>query len=174
MAAFLFVLYVANFVDRANLAYAGLEVSHDLGFGERVFGAVAGVFFVGYLSLQISGALMAERWGARHFIGSIIIALGWTDGPHGIGAGAVAFYMRPGSFLAPLRPPFFPAVLIYLSHWFVYEDVPRQSPTSWRRSQSLSSSVLRSPGCFSEFTGSVSQVGAGYSSWKAYRLCSSG
>ena len=86
----LYVLYVANFVDRANLAFAALEMSHDLGFGERVFGAAAGIFSVGYLSLQIPGALMAERWGARRLIGSIMIALGWTDGPHGIGAGAVA------------------------------------------------------------------------------------
>jgi len=68
---------VANFVDRANLAFAGLEMSHDLGFGERVFGAAAGIFSVGYLSLQIPGALMAERWGARRLIGSIMIA--WVD-----------------------------------------------------------------------------------------------
>jgi len=73
---FLFVLYVTNFVDRANLAYAGLGMSHDLGFSERVFGTGAGIFFVGYLSLQIPGALMAERWGARRLIGAIMMIWG--------------------------------------------------------------------------------------------------
>ena len=65
---FLFVLYVTNYLDRTNVAYAALEMSHDLGFSDRVFGLGAGIFFVGYVALQIPGALLVERWSARRCI----------------------------------------------------------------------------------------------------------
>ena len=118
---FLFILYVANFVDRANLAYAGLGMSHDLGFGERVFGTAAGIFFVGYLSLQIPGALMAERWGARRLIGSIMIVWGGLTLLTGF-VQAPSHLYAARFLLGAAEAAFFPAVLIYLSHWFVYED----------------------------------------------------
>jgi MFS transporter, ACS family, tartrate transporter len=118
---FLFVLYVANFVDRANLAYAGLGMSRDLGFSERMFGTAAGIFFVGYLSLQIPGALMAERWGARRLIGAIIIVWGGLTVLTGFVQTPLHLYAAR-FLLGAAEAAFFPAVLIYLSHWFVYED----------------------------------------------------
>ena len=62
---FLFVLYIANYLDRTNLAYAALGMSRDLGFSDRVIGLGVGVFFVSYVALQIPGALLVERWSAR-------------------------------------------------------------------------------------------------------------
>src|SRR5437868_6247596 len=41
---FLFVLYITNYLDRTNLAYAALEMSRDLHFSDRVFGLGAGIF----------------------------------------------------------------------------------------------------------------------------------
>jgi len=35
---FLFVLYIVNYVDRSNLAYAAVGMSRDLGFSDHVFG----------------------------------------------------------------------------------------------------------------------------------------
>ena len=35
---FLFVLYVANYLDRTSVAYAALRMTRDLGFDDRVFG----------------------------------------------------------------------------------------------------------------------------------------
>ncbi len=52
---FLWLLYVIAFLDRVNVAYAALEMSHDLGFSDRVFGLGAGIFFVGYVLLEIPG-----------------------------------------------------------------------------------------------------------------------
>lgn len=118
---FLFVLYVTNFVDRANLAYAGLGMSHDLGFSERVFGTGAGIFFVGYLSLQIPGALMAERWGARRLIGAIMMIWGGLTVLTGFVQTPLHLYAAR-FLLGAAEAAFFPAVIIYLSRWFVYED----------------------------------------------------
>ena len=40
---FLFVLYIANYLDRTNLAYAALGMSRDLGFSDRVIGLGVGI-----------------------------------------------------------------------------------------------------------------------------------
>ena len=49
---FLFILYITNYLDRTNLAYAALGMSRDLGFSDRVFGLGAGIFFISYLSCR--------------------------------------------------------------------------------------------------------------------------
>jgi hypothetical protein len=35
---FLFTLFVIAFLDRVNVSYAALEMTHDLNFSDRVFG----------------------------------------------------------------------------------------------------------------------------------------
>src|SRR5438034_98185 len=47
----IFLIYVVAFLDRANVAYAKLTMSADLGFSEAVYGFGAGIFFIGYLLL---------------------------------------------------------------------------------------------------------------------------
>src|ERR1700692_4428964 len=71
-----FVIYCIAFLDRANVAYAKLTMSADLGFSEAVYGFGAGVFFVGYLLLEIPGALIVERWSARLWLSRILITWG--------------------------------------------------------------------------------------------------
>src|ERR1700678_1797103 len=65
---FLFVLYFIAYLDRVNVGFAGLEMSRNLGFTDRVFGLGAGIFFAGYFLFEIPGALIVERWSARRWI----------------------------------------------------------------------------------------------------------
>jgi len=58
---FLFVLYVVAFLDRMNVGAAALQMPGDLGFSDRAVGLGAGIFFLGYVLLEIPGALIAER-----------------------------------------------------------------------------------------------------------------
>src|SRR6202158_4926218 len=73
---FLFLLYVIAFLDRMNIGAAALQMPHDLGFSEGVIGLGAGIFFLGYFLLEIPGALIVERWGARRWIARIMISWG--------------------------------------------------------------------------------------------------
>ena len=73
---FLFVLYVANYIDRTNLAYAALGMTRDLGFTDRNIGLGVGIFFVTYVAGQTPGALLVERWSARRMIATSMIAWG--------------------------------------------------------------------------------------------------
>jgi len=118
---FLFLLYIVNYVDRTNLAYAALGMSRDLGFSDHVFGLGAGIFFISYLALQIPGALLVERWSARRMISATMIAWGsltvLTALVHTPSQLYVARFM-----LGAAEAGFFPGVIVYLSHWFIFED----------------------------------------------------
>ena len=49
---FLFILYIANYLDRTSVAYAALGMSRDLGFSDRVFGLGAGISAILQFLLQ--------------------------------------------------------------------------------------------------------------------------
>ena len=70
---FLFLLYIICYIDRANLSFANLRMSVDLGFSDRIYGFGAGLFFIGYLLFEIPGAVIVERWSARKWIARIMI-----------------------------------------------------------------------------------------------------
>src|SRR5437588_2705790 len=116
-----FILYIVNYVDRTNLAYAALGMSRELGFSDHVFSLGAGVFFFSYLALQIPGALLVERWSARRMISATMIAWGSLTV-------LTALVHTPGQLylarfvLGAAEAGFFPGVIVYLSHWFIRED----------------------------------------------------
>lgn len=75
----LFLCYVIAYVDRVNVGFAKLNMQGDLahlGFSESVFGFGMGIFFVGYLLLEIPGTLLVEKWSARKWISRIMISWG--------------------------------------------------------------------------------------------------
>src|SRR6266508_2084609 len=74
---FVFLLYVIAYLDRANVAFAKLSMSADLGFSDAVFGFGAGIFFLGYFLLEIPGALIVERWSARRWMARILVSWGF-------------------------------------------------------------------------------------------------
>ncbi len=75
----LFVCYVIAYIDRTNVSFAKLQMQgdlHGLGFTEAVFGFGMGIFFVGYLLLEIPGSILVERWSARKWICRIMVSWG--------------------------------------------------------------------------------------------------
>ena len=118
---FLFLLYVVAFLDRMNIGAAALEMPRDLGFSERVIGLGAGVFFLGYLLLEIPGALIVERWSARRWIARIMISWGVMTVFMAFITTARQFYVV--RFLVGVAEAgFLPGVIVYLTHWFQYQD----------------------------------------------------
>jgi ACS family tartrate transporter-like MFS transporter len=118
---FLFLLYVIAFLDRTNVGAAALQMPGDLGFNEQVVGLGSGMFFLGYVVLQIPGALIAERSSARRWISRIMVV--W-----GLVTFLMAFIHTERQFyfarflVGAAEAGFFPAVIVYLTHWFRYRD----------------------------------------------------
>jgi MFS transporter, ACS family, tartrate transporter len=127
----LLVSYVIAYVDRVNVGFAKLEMQGDLaplGFSESVFGYGMGIFFVGYLILEIPGTLIVEKWSARKWISRIMIS--W-----GIVAALTAFVKTPLQFyalrflLGLAEAGFYPGVIVFLTHWFPRRD--RTKTLAW-------------------------------------------
>lgn len=118
---FLFLLFVIAFLDRVNVSFAALEMTHDLSFSNGVFGLGSGIFFVGYLVFEIPGCLIVERWSARKWFARIMVT--W-----GLITVLTAFIQTPMQFyivrilLGAAEAGFFPGIIVYLSHWFRAED----------------------------------------------------
>ena len=118
---FLITIYVLSFLDRTNVGFAGLEMTRDLGFSDRVFGFGAGIFAVGYFVFEIPGALLVERWSARRWIASILITWGLITVLMSAMHTPRQFYIA--RFLLGLAEAgCFPGLIVYLTHWFRHED----------------------------------------------------
>src|SRR3954449_7227791 len=73
---YLFVLYVAAYLDRINIGFAQLQMKSALGFSDTVYGLGAGIFFLGYFLFEVPSNLILARVGARLWIGRIVISWG--------------------------------------------------------------------------------------------------
>jgi ACS family tartrate transporter-like MFS transporter len=118
---FLLVLYVIAFLDRMNIGAAALQMPHDLGFDPAVIGFGAGIFFFGYFLLGFPGALIAERWSACKLMGSIMIGWGLVTVLMAFIHTATQFYIVR-FLVGATESGFFPGAIVYMSHWFRYED----------------------------------------------------
>ena len=114
----LMLMYFVNYLDRVNIGFAGPNgMNEELGLSATLFGIAAGVFFIGYLLLEVPSNLMLHRFGARRWIARILVT--W-----GIVATAMAFAPN-ATVLIALRfllgvaeAGFFPGIILYLTYWF--------------------------------------------------------
>ncbi len=119
----LFVLYVVAYLDRVNVSFAKDQMQRRLGpaFTEGVYGFGSGIFFVGYLLLEIPGALLVEHWSARKWFARILFT--W-----GLCSMAMALVRTPAQFysvrflLGLAEAGFFPGMIVYFTHWFPRGD----------------------------------------------------
>ncbi|MGU7768666.1 MFS transporter [Burkholderia sp. MR1-5-21] len=113
----LFGLWMLAWVDRANVAFAKLQMLSDLRFSETVYGLGAGLFFLGYVLLGVPSSMIQQRAGARVTIASM--ALGW-----GVTSVAMMFVRNAGTFyllrflLGAFEAGFYPGVILYFGQWF--------------------------------------------------------
>jgi len=121
---FLILVYLLAYIDRANLGIAKLQMQGDLGFSDATIGLGAGIFFIGYFILEIPGSLIVERFSARKWFARIMISWGLVAALTSLIVTPKQFYVAR-FFLGAAEAGFFPGVIVYLSHWFRYEDRTR-------------------------------------------------
>ena len=117
---FLFLCYVAAYLDRVNVGFAKLQMLSDLQFSEAVYGLGAGIFFIGYFLFEVPSNIILHRAGARLWIARIMLT--W-----GVLSGAMAFVTTPTWFyivrflLGAAEAGLFPGVILYLTYWYPAE-----------------------------------------------------
>ncbi|MDH4382397.1 MAG: MFS transporter [Gammaproteobacteria bacterium] len=114
---FLYLCYVAAYLDRVNVGFAKLTMASDLRFSDTVYGLGAGVFFLGYFLFEVPSNLLMHRIGARLTMARIMIL--W-----GLISASTMFVSSPGMFyamrflLGMAEAGFFPGVVLYLTYWY--------------------------------------------------------
>ncbi|MFF3224533.1 MFS transporter [Nocardia suismassiliense] len=118
LVPFLGLLYFVNYLDRVNIGFAGPSgMKADLGLTETAFGLASGIFFIGYLVLEVPSNLALHKFGARRWIARILAS--W-----GVVATAMAFVPNETVLyilrfvLGVAEAGFFPGILLYLTYWF--------------------------------------------------------
>jgi sugar phosphate permease len=111
------VMYTIAFIDRTNISLALPRISHDLHLDPQQAGNVAGIFYWGYLALQIPGGHLAKHWSPKKFISVLLVM--WAV--CAVGCGFARSYHEMlvlRLLLGVAESGVFPATLILLSHWF--------------------------------------------------------
>ena len=62
---FLFLCYVVSFLDRINIGFAQLQMKHDLGFSDAMYGLGAAVFYIGYVLCEVPSNMLLARAAER-------------------------------------------------------------------------------------------------------------
>lgn len=114
---FMLVLYVAAYLDRINVSFAGLQMNQELGFSDSVFGLGAGIFFVGYFIFGVPANMMIERLGARRWISLIMVWWGAISISMTTVSNETSFYLLR-FLLGVAEAGFFPGMILFLTFWF--------------------------------------------------------
>ena len=117
---FLFLLYIFNYLNRVNVGYAALQMLTDLGFSNSVFGLARGFSSSATSSPNTLDA--ADRTVERtefHHAESRCLGRARRLVRADRFSRAVLLVRF---FLGIAQAGFFPGVIVYLTHWFRYED----------------------------------------------------
>jgi MFS family permease len=113
----LMACYTVSYLNRINIGFAKLQMSATLGLSESVFGIGAGVFFIGYFIFGLPSNLLMQRFGARRWIGCLMIVWGITSACFSLIKTPLEFGIV-GFLLGTVEAGFYPGVIVYLASWF--------------------------------------------------------
>ena len=120
MMPLLLLAYILNYLDRANIGFAALQMNKELGLTAAQFGFGAGILSLGYCTFEIPSNLALYRYGARVWIARIMVTWGLVAAGCALISGPNSFYSI--RFLLGLTEAgFFPGVAYLLSQWFPAE-----------------------------------------------------
>lgn len=114
---FVFLLYIVNYIDRANIGYASLQMNTELGLTSQAFGLAAGLFFIGYFLFEVPSNVALAKFGARRWIARILVTWGILAVGMGFVQNDIQLYIVR-FLLGVAEAGFFPGIIIYLSYWF--------------------------------------------------------
>ncbi|AET93875.1 major facilitator superfamily MFS_1 (plasmid) [Burkholderia sp. YI23] len=117
LVPFVALMFFINFLDRTAISFAGPNgMTKDLGLTAAQFGLAAGVFFIGYIVLEIPSNLALHKFGARRWLARIMVTWGvvallftWVSSIGGL------YTLR--FLLGVAEAGFFPGAILFLSMW---------------------------------------------------------
>jgi MFS family permease len=133
------VMYTISYVDRTNISLA-LEprissMMRDLAMDDKMKGQAMGIFFLGYVMLQVLGGRLATRWSAKKLISILLLA--WGLAAVGCALSRTFHQFALMRFLLGVAESgVFPATLVLLANWFPSSERARAN-AFWNLCQPL-------------------------------------
>ncbi len=116
---------IISFMDRVNISFAlpgGMEA--DLGITSQMAGVASGIFFIGYLFLQIPGGKIAVNGSGKRFIAWSLVA--WAIVSVATGFVTHEYQLLVLRFILGVSEGgMLPVVLTMVSNWFPEKEVGR-------------------------------------------------
>ncbi len=120
-----FITYSLAYFDRANYSFgAAGGMAGDLNITAGVASFLSALFFLGYFFFQIPGAIYAERKSAKKLVFWSMILWGFLASATGL-VHHVAWLYPIRFFLGVVESAVMPAMLVFLSNWFLKEERSR-------------------------------------------------
>ena len=113
----LFLLFMANFMDRANVGMAAITMNRELGISASQFALSLSFFSIAYFLGEIPSTLILERVGARRWLARIAISWGLASAACMFIVGAKSLVMMR-VLVAIAEAGFAPGAVLYLTYWF--------------------------------------------------------
>lgn len=158
---FLFLCFVAAYLDRVNVGFAKLQMQADLHFSDAVYGAGAGIFFIGYFIFEVPSNLLMTRAGARLWIARIMISWGLISSALMFTNSVATFYLLR-FLLGAAEAGFFPGIILYLTYW--YPAHRRARMVAWFMSGVAVAGVVGGP-----LSGWIMQTFDGANGWRGWQ-----
>ncbi|OLP62351.1 MFS transporter [Xaviernesmea oryzae] len=117
LVPFIGLMFFINFLDRTAISFAGPNgMTNDLAMTAAQFGFAAGIFFFGYIVLEVPSNLALHKYGARRWLARIMVSWGivallftWVSSVPQL------YVLR--FLLGVAEAGFFPGAILFLSSW---------------------------------------------------------
>jgi MFS transporter, ACS family, glucarate transporter len=126
LAFWLFVLSAIAFMDRTNIAIAGLHIMRDFGLSDTRLGSISSAFLLGYAGLQIPAGWAAAKFGPRKVLTSGVLLWAVTTGlivllPTGM-AHAIVILMLLRFILGAGESVMYPSANQFVARWIPVQE----------------------------------------------------
>jgi MFS family permease len=117
LVPFVALMFFINYLDRTAISFAGPNgMNDDLALTAAQFGFASGVFFVGYILLEVPSNIALHKFGARRWLARIMVTWGivavlftWVQSETQL------YWLRFA--LGVAEAGFFPGAILFLSLW---------------------------------------------------------
>jgi sugar phosphate permease len=115
---YLLALYIINFIDRNNIGFAVIGgMNKDLHIGTAEAGLSGGIFYLGYILLQIPSGILVEKYDAKTLIMLFSVAWGVVAAATGLAQnGTELLILR--FLLGLIDGGVWTMILVVLARWF--------------------------------------------------------
>jgi len=117
LVPFVALMFFINYLDRTAISFAGPNgMNEDLALTAAQYGFASGVFFIGYIILEIPSNMALHKFGARRWLARIMVSWGIVAALFAWVQNAEQLYILRFA-LGVAEAGFFPGAILFLSLW---------------------------------------------------------